>query len=94
MRSWRYVAGSAYRDLVDETAAPRTEVVDVPGAQLHTEVRGTEPLLLLVVGGNGDPTIFEPLAALLASRWTVRPHRAPRRPDGGARLELRGDRVR
>ncbi|WP_433787689.1 alpha/beta fold hydrolase [Actinomycetospora sp. CA-101289] len=56
---------------MDDATSPRTEVVDVPGARLHTEVRGAGPLLLLVVGGNGDPTIFEPLAALLAERWTV-----------------------
>ena len=55
----------------DDVAVPRTEQVDVPGAALYTEVRGTGPLLLLVVGGNGDPTVFDPLAAMLASRWTV-----------------------
>lgn len=49
----------------------RVERVAVPGAQLHTEVRGSGPLLVCVVGGNGDPTVFGPLADLLASRWTV-----------------------
>jgi acetyltransferase/esterase len=47
------------------------EDVAVPGARLHTEVRGSGPLLLCVVGGNGDPTVFGPLADLLAPRWTV-----------------------
>ncbi|WP_433798154.1 alpha/beta fold hydrolase [Actinomycetospora sp. CA-084318] len=45
--------------------------VDVPGARLYTEVRGAGPLLVCVVGGNGDPTVFAPLAELLAPRWTV-----------------------
>jgi acetyltransferase/esterase len=49
----------------------RTEEVAVPGARLHTEVRGSGPLLVCVVGGNGDPTVFAPLADLLAPRWTV-----------------------
>ncbi|HEY2191908.1 MAG TPA: alpha/beta hydrolase [Actinomycetospora sp.] len=47
------------------------EEVAVPGARLHTEVRGSGPLLVCVVGGNGDPTVFGPLADLLASHWTV-----------------------
>jgi acetyltransferase/esterase len=55
----------------DDAARTCTEEVAVPGARLHTEVRGSGPLLVLVVGGNGDPTVFEPLAGLLAPRWTV-----------------------
>lgn len=47
------------------------EDVVVPGARLHTAVRGSGPLLVCVVGGNGDPTVFGPLAELLAPRWTV-----------------------
>ncbi|GAA4777935.1 alpha/beta hydrolase [Actinomycetospora chlora] len=47
------------------------ENVAVGGARLHTESRGSGPLVLLVVGGNGDPTVFDPLADLLAARWTV-----------------------
>jgi pimeloyl-ACP methyl ester carboxylesterase len=47
------------------------EEVAVPGARLYTEVRGSGPLLVCVVGGNGDPTVFGPLADLLAPRWTV-----------------------
>jgi acetyltransferase/esterase len=52
---------------------PVTSVEDVavPGARLHIETRGSGPLLLCVVGGNGDPTVFGPLADLLAPRWTV-----------------------
>ncbi|MDT7746079.1 MAG: hypothetical protein QOE59_5157 [Actinomycetota bacterium] len=40
----------------------------VPGARLHTEVRGSGPPLVCVVGGNGDPTVFDPLADILAPR--------------------------
>jgi acetyltransferase/esterase len=47
------------------------EDVAVRGARLHTEVSGSGPLLVCVVGGNGDPTVFGPLAAILAARWTV-----------------------
>ncbi len=47
------------------------EDVAVPGARLHTDLRGSGPLLVCAVGGNGDPTVFGPLADLLAPRWTV-----------------------
>ena len=52
---------------------PVTSIEDVAvrGARLHTEVRGSGPLLVCVVGGNGDPTVFGPLADILAPRWTV-----------------------
>jgi acetyltransferase/esterase len=54
-----------------EAAGPRVEDVGVPGARLYTEVRGSGPLLVCVVGGNGDPTVFGPLADVLSPRWTV-----------------------
>jgi pimeloyl-ACP methyl ester carboxylesterase len=47
------------------------EDIAVRGARLHTELRGSGPLLVCVVGGNGDPTVFGPLAAILAARWRV-----------------------
>ncbi|MDT7745178.1 MAG: hypothetical protein QOE59_4256 [Actinomycetota bacterium] len=59
----------ASRSTVDPVTS--VEDVDVPGARLHTEVRGSGPLLVCVVGGNGDPTVFGPLAEILAPRWTV-----------------------
>jgi pimeloyl-ACP methyl ester carboxylesterase len=43
----------------------------VPGAQLYTETRGTGPLLLFVVGGNGDPGVFSGVAGRLAGDFTV-----------------------
>ncbi len=45
--------------------------VRVPGANLYTESRGSGPLLLFIVGGNGDPSVFVPVANALASDFTV-----------------------
>jgi acetyltransferase/esterase len=47
------------------------EQFPVSGAQLYTETRGTGPLLLLVVGGNGDPAVFTGVADRLAGDFTV-----------------------
>jgi pimeloyl-ACP methyl ester carboxylesterase len=47
------------------------EEFPVPAAQLYTETRGAGPLLLFVVGGNGDPAVFSGVADLLADRFTV-----------------------
>ena len=30
----------------------------MPGARLYTETRGSGPLLLMIVGGSGDPTSY------------------------------------
>lgn len=51
-------------------SATSAAVLDVPGARLHYEVRGTGPLVLLV-GSPMDATAFEPLADLLATDHTV-----------------------
>jgi pimeloyl-ACP methyl ester carboxylesterase len=48
-----------------------TEVLPVPGARLHTETRGSGPLLVFIVGGNGDAEVFSQIAAPLAARFTV-----------------------
>ena len=47
------------------------EQFPVPGAQLYTETRGAGPLLLFVVGGNGDPAVFSGVADRLAGDFTV-----------------------
>jgi acetyltransferase/esterase len=47
------------------------EQFPVPGAQLYTETRGAGPLLLFVVGGNGDPGAFSSVADRLAGNFTV-----------------------
>jgi len=54
-----------------EVLAPVTEVRHVPGARLYTETRGTGPVLLCIVGGNGDAEVFGQIAAALAPRFTV-----------------------
>jgi pimeloyl-ACP methyl ester carboxylesterase len=48
-----------------------TEMLAVPGARLYTERRGTGPLLVCIVGGNGDAEAFGRLGALLARQFTV-----------------------
>lgn len=45
--------------------------LDVPGARLHYEVRGTGPALLMMPGANGDAGPFKPMAEALADRYTV-----------------------
>jgi pimeloyl-ACP methyl ester carboxylesterase len=51
-------------------AQPTSHRLDVPGAQLYYEVRGSGPLLL-VVGQPMTSGAFGPLADLLAERYTV-----------------------
>jgi pimeloyl-ACP methyl ester carboxylesterase len=46
-------------------------LVEVNGAQIYYEVRGSGPPLLLIMGLTGDAGWFEPLAELLAERFTV-----------------------
>ena len=45
--------------------------LDVPGATLHYEVRGSGPVLLLICGGIYDAAGYAGLADLLAGRYTV-----------------------
>jgi pimeloyl-ACP methyl ester carboxylesterase len=52
------------------TVAATTGTLDVPGARLHHEVRGTGPLVLLA-GAPMGAGAFAPLAELLADRYTV-----------------------
>jgi len=52
-------------------AAPRVESFAVPGARLYVETRGSGPLLVFIVGGNGDAAVFGPVAAALAATFTV-----------------------
>ena len=46
-------------------------LAEVNGALIHYEVRGSGPPLLLIMGLTGDAGWFEPLAELLAERFTV-----------------------
>ncbi|MEV5827586.1 alpha/beta fold hydrolase [Spirillospora sp. NPDC052242] len=45
--------------------------LQVPGATLHYEVRGTGPLLLMIPGAPADAGALTALAACLADRYTV-----------------------
>ncbi|WP_141578570.1 alpha/beta fold hydrolase [Actinomadura sp. WMMA1423] len=45
--------------------------LDVPGATLHYEVRGSGPVLLLICGGIYDAAGYAGLAGALAERYTV-----------------------
>jgi pimeloyl-ACP methyl ester carboxylesterase len=45
--------------------------LEVPGAQLHYEVRGAGPVLLLIPGGPADGAVFDNLADVLGRRYTV-----------------------
>ncbi|MFD0472832.1 alpha/beta fold hydrolase [Nonomuraea thailandensis] len=46
-------------------------MLDVPGARLHYEVRGSGPVLLVMLGGSTDPAMAAPLAEILSGRHTV-----------------------
>lgn len=50
---------------------PTTNTLDVPGARLHYQVRGSGPVLLLIPGGPADITTFDAVAPLLAEHYTV-----------------------
>ncbi|MFF4225832.1 alpha/beta fold hydrolase [Streptomyces abikoensis] len=45
---------------------PESGKLDVPGATLHYEVRGSGPLLLLIPGGAGDAGMYAGMAGVLA----------------------------
>lgn len=47
------------------------DLLDVPGARLYYETRGSGTVLLLIVGGNGDAATYQRAADLLADRYTV-----------------------
>src|SRR5690242_5303376 len=47
---------------------PRTSV---NGTELHYEIRGTGPPLLLIMGASGDAGHFDAIAGLLADEFTV-----------------------
>ncbi len=54
----------------NETPA-KVDYLDLPGAQLYYETRGSGPALLLMPGGPADATVFERIAPLLAKWYTV-----------------------
>jgi pimeloyl-ACP methyl ester carboxylesterase len=48
-----------------------TRTVEVPGATLYVEVRGSGPVLLCISGGPTDAGMFADLGGRLADRYTV-----------------------
>jgi pimeloyl-ACP methyl ester carboxylesterase len=50
---------------------PDVRTVEVPGAKLYVETRGSGPVLLLITGGPVDAGMFTDLATRLADRYTV-----------------------
>jgi pimeloyl-ACP methyl ester carboxylesterase len=46
-------------------------ILEVPGAHLSYQVRGSGPVLLLIPGGPADGSAFDGVAPLLAERFTV-----------------------
>ncbi|MEW9528365.1 alpha/beta fold hydrolase [Microbispora sp. NPDC049125] len=55
-----------------QTGAPaKTGFLEVPGAGLYYEVRGSGPVLLMIHGGAGEAGVFASIAPLLASRYQV-----------------------
>ncbi|MYW06322.1 alpha/beta hydrolase [Streptomyces sp. SID3343] len=50
---------------------PTTGTLEVPGATLRYEKRGSGPVLLLIPGGAADAGLYEGMAADLAARHTV-----------------------
>jgi pimeloyl-ACP methyl ester carboxylesterase len=51
--------------------AMKAHYLNVPGARLYYETRGSGPVLLLLPGGTADARIFAGIAPLLADRYTV-----------------------
>jgi pimeloyl-ACP methyl ester carboxylesterase len=49
----------------------RSDTLQVPGATIYYEVRGSGPVLLLLPGSGGDAAVFDPIADTLAEHFTV-----------------------
>jgi pimeloyl-ACP methyl ester carboxylesterase len=53
------------------TSTMKTATLEVPGASLYYEVRGSGPVLLLMPGGPADATTFRAIENDLAKKYTV-----------------------
>src|SRR5258706_13830659 len=49
----------------------KAQTLQVPGATLYYETRGSGPVLLLIAGGGTDAGIFEGVASFLVHDYTV-----------------------
>jgi pimeloyl-ACP methyl ester carboxylesterase len=56
---------------MNTTVPVTTESLEVPGASLYYEVRGSGPVLLMMPGGPADAGVFRRIAEPLASHYTV-----------------------
>jgi pimeloyl-ACP methyl ester carboxylesterase len=56
---------------VTKAVTTKVDHVQVPGASLYYEVRGSGPALLMIPGGPTDANAFEPIAPRLADWYTV-----------------------
>jgi pimeloyl-ACP methyl ester carboxylesterase len=56
---------------MSSTVATTIESLNVPGANLYYEVRGSGPVLLMMPGGPADATAFRSIAGELARDYTV-----------------------
>jgi pimeloyl-ACP methyl ester carboxylesterase len=57
--------------MIKQATDVETRTVQVPGATLYVEVRGSGPVLLCITGGPTDAGMFTDLAGRLADRYTV-----------------------
>ena len=69
------------------TIAATSATLDVPGATLYYEIRGSGPLLLIIPGGPQDAGVFAGLARQLADRYTVVAYD----PRGNSRSTITGE---
>lgn len=53
------------------TAPTKTEFLQVPGARIYYEIRGSGPVLLMMPGGPADAGAFRNIAGYLMSDYTV-----------------------
>jgi hypothetical protein len=56
---------------LNATMATKIETLNLPGANLYYEIRGSGPVLLLMPGGPADATAFRSIAGQLAPHYTV-----------------------
>jgi pimeloyl-ACP methyl ester carboxylesterase len=75
------------------TAPTKTDYLEVPGASLYYEVRGTGPVLLMMPGGPADAGAFRNIAGQLASNYTVVTYDPRGLSHSPLKGELRDDRI-
>jgi len=64
----------------------KAQTLQLPGATLYYETRGSGPVLLLIAGGSSDAGVFEDVASFLAHDYTV----VTSDPRGNSRSPLDG----